>query len=80
MRSDLEDLLAFKGNDICIFVFSTAIDDNSIQEVINKFADLAKLVSLSIQNTENVLDKHMVFIAYDLNKLGPNSLLEIGEN
>lgn len=68
-RSQLDDLLAFEGDDICIFTFSTSVDDNLNRLVIELFATLAVEVR---KNT-----KRFKFVAYDLNSLGPHNQLEI---
>ena len=68
--SDLDDLLAFEGDDICIFVFSSAIDDEVNRLVMEQYADLAKEVQ---RNT-----KRMKFVAYDMNTLGIHAQLEAG--
>lgn len=68
--SDLDDLLAFEGDDICIFVFSSAIDDEVNRLVMEQYADVAIEVS---RNT-----KRMKFVAYDLNTLGIHAQLETG--
>lgn len=63
--TDLDDLLAFEGEDICIFVFSTEVDDDVNRQFIDLYAQLAKEVR---RNT-----KKLNFVAYDLNALGFNS-------
>lgn len=68
-RSQLDDMLSFEGDDICIFTFSTTIDDDLNRMVIDMFANLAAEVR---KNT-----KRLKFVAYDLNTLGPHDSLEI---
>ena len=67
-KQSLDDMLAFEGDDICIFFYSTSIDDEINRFVIERYSDLTKEVK---RNT-----KRMRFIGYDLNKLGPHRLLE----
>lgn len=69
-KSDLDDLLAFEGDDICIFIFSSAVDDDTNRWVIGQYADLA---SETRRNT-----KRMKFVGYELNMLGPHSIIEQG--
>ena len=67
--SQLDDLLAFEGDDLCIFMFSTSISDNLNKLVVEQFTDLATEVR---RNT-----KRMRFIGYDLNMLGPHKALDL---
>ena len=67
-KQSLDDMLAFEGDDICIFFYSTSIDDEVNRFVIERYSDLTTEVK---RNT-----KRMRFIGYDLNKLGPHRLLE----
>lgn len=69
-REELDNLLAFIGDDLCIFVFSSAMDEDLNRWVISQYADLAKEVR---RNT-----KRMQFYGYDLNQLGMHAAL--GEN
>lgn len=63
-QKELDDLLAFEGDDICIFFYSSGIDDEINRLVIERYSDLSSEVR---RNT-----KRMRFVAYDLNKLGPH--------
>ncbi len=63
-QKELDDLLAFEGDDICIFFYSSGIDDEINRLVVERYSDLTGEVR---RNT-----KRMRFVAYDLNKLGPH--------
>lgn len=69
-REELENLLAFQGDDICMFVYSTAVKDVNVQMIIRIYADLARLVDLGAKNANK-----LKFIGYDLNQLGPHELI-----
>ena len=62
--------VAFAGDDICIFVFSTEVDDDVNRQYMSLYSDLAKEVR---RNT-----KKINFVAYDLNTLGFNSNIHEG--
>ena len=59
---ELDDLLSYVGDDYCVLVFSSAIDDSRNQWIVSQFADLAVEVR---KNT-----KRMNFVAYDVTRLG----------
>ena len=63
-KTSLDDLLAFEGDDLCIIVFSSAVDDETNRYVVTQYADLAQEVR---RNT-----KKLKFVAYELNMLGPH--------
>ena len=64
----LDDMLAFEGDDICVYVYSSAIDDDMNRKIVELFSDLAVEVR---RNT-----KKLRFVAYDVNLLGQHRLLE----
>lgn len=64
-REELDNLLAFMGDDLCIYVFSSAIDMGDNRWIIGQYSELAKEVR---RNT-----KRMKFFGYDLNLLGAHA-------
>ena len=67
-KSEVDDLIAFKGDDIFFFQYSTAIEHDEYVKLVNTMANLVTEVS-----------KHapkMKFKGYDLNKNGPHPLFE----
>ena len=61
-QQELTDYLDFMGDDIVVFMFSSALKDRLNTMIDTKFADLAEVLSKST--------KKMRFLAYDLNILG----------
>lgn len=67
--SELDDLLAFAGQDIVIYAYSSAFGDDSNLMTANVFADMAGEISKK--------SKKIKFVAYDFNMLGLNKVLGI---
>lgn len=48
-RDEFDDLLAFVGYDVCIFVFSTAVSDEAMRALVYRFADMKIMASTSMR-------------------------------
>jgi len=50
-HEELDNLLAFQGDDLCIFAFSTAIDEELNRIIVGQYSNLAKEV---LRNTKRM--------------------------
>ena len=64
-KTELEDILTFEGKDLCIFVYSSEMENDFQQNVVKNYQRLATYFMK--QNIKSVR-----FISYDLNLNGPS--------
>ena len=67
-RKQLEDMLAYEGDDICVFMISSGVDEDMNRRIIEQYSTMSKEVKRNA--------KRIKFVAYDLNLLGPYPALD----